>query len=430
MPTVGVLPRVQDVEGSEHRAGAAAGPTRPAVAAAGVAEPAPLWLWPVLTAFFYLLQVVPRLRIDGPLWFVHLGRVFLRASSASSVITPSLGATSRIGYDGQFYFAAAADPGHAHQYIQHFTSSGVVYSRGLYPALARVLGLGGVEGVAYALLLINLAATVVGTLAIADWLRRRGTSSAYALLYGLYPGLVFCVFRDLTEPLAFGLAALAVWVFDRRTTRATWAAAGLMAGSLLTRETTALFAVGLAIALVGADWHVRKGVHRLKRGSLFLVSAVAPLLVWRLAVTLWLGASTQENPGGLSYLVPFHAYAVAWPWKPIQALVLIAVTTPTVLVAIALASAWTNRDLRERWLVILFFMNAIVFVAYLPAPVFVDYGAAGRAALGVVLAFIYCLPALRMRPVRARLLAAAWSPLCYIAAGTLLGLPAIRLLIT
>jgi hypothetical protein len=394
-----------------------------------MADAGSLWVWPALAAGIYLLQVVSRLRVDGPLWFVHFGRAFLDASSTSSVISPALGATSRLGYDGQFYFAAAVDPSHAPDYIRHFVSPGFVYSRGLYPALARVLGLGSVQGIAYALVLINLAAVVIGTLAVGAWLRRRGISPAYALLYGLYPGLVFSVFRDLTEPLAFTLAALAVWTFDRRTPRAIAGAALLMACSMLTRETTALFAVGLALALVAADWPVRHGAFRFRRGAVFLAGVTVPLLVWRLVVRLWLGAGTQESPGGLSYLIPFHAYATRWPWTPEQTLVFVSVAVPTLLTAAALIPV-ARSGAGERWPLALFFLNAIAFVAYLPGPVFVDYGAAGRAALGVVLAFLYCLPALQNHPARARIAAFAWSPLWYVAAGIMLGLPAIRALIT
>ena len=165
---------------------------------------------PLIVVVAYLLGIVPRLRWDGPLWFPHFGRAFLRAASTSAHISASLGATSKVGYDGQFYYAMAVDPVHAHDYIQPFVSSGFVYSRALYPMLARVLGAGSIDGIAYALVFINVAAVAVGTLAIADWLRRRGVSQSYALLYGLFPGLVFSTFRDLTEPLAFAFVALAM----------------------------------------------------------------------------------------------------------------------------------------------------------------------------------------------------------------------------
>ena len=42
----------------------------------------------------------------------------------------------------------------------------------------------------------------------------------------------------------------------------------------------------------------------------------------------------------------------------------------------------------------LLLLTSAAFVIFLPADVDVDYGAAGRAALGVVLAWIACLPAL------------------------------------
>ena len=54
----------------------------------------------------------------------------------------------------------------------------------------------------------------LGTLALALWLRARRYSPWFALLYAAYPGLIFCVVRDLTEPVAFALVALALLVFD------------------------------------------------------------------------------------------------------------------------------------------------------------------------------------------------------------------------
>ncbi len=387
---------------------------RPLAVVGRKAQPS-LWPAPLVTAALYLLVVVPRLRANGPFWFVHLGTQFVAGAQRAHANLPAgLHGTSRIGYDGQFYFALAADPAKAHTYITQ-AEPGYVYSRVLYPALARLLGLGRVEGIAYALVGINVAAVVLGTLAAASWLRRRDCAPAYALLFGLFPGLVFCVERDLTEPLAYALAAAAVLVFDRGSRRAVAGAATLMALSVLTRETAAIFALVLAARLVAGD-------RRVRRGALFLAASVGPLLVWRLAVTLWLGRPTQEQPGGgLASLIPFHAYWQWWPWQPMRTIVVLAVTVPALLTAAAVLAAW--RSSRERWPFALFLLNALAFVAFLPTPVFVDYGAAGRAALGVVLAFVFCLPELLRRPLTGRLLAAAWSPACYAAAAIALGAP-------
>jgi hypothetical protein len=41
----------------------------------------------------------------------------------------------------------------------------------------------------------------------------------------------------------------------------------------------------------------------------------------------------------------------------------------------------------------LLLVNVLLYVVFLPTSVDVDYGAAGRAAVGVVLATLYCVPA-------------------------------------
>ena len=48
--------------------------------------------------------------------------------------------------------------------------------------------------------------------------------------------------------------------------------------------------------------------------------------------------------------------------------------------------------------------NVLVLVVLLPEPSYVDYNASGRIAIGVVLAFLLCLPAV----VAAGRLAQAW----------------------
>ena len=98
-----------------------------------------------ITLVVYLALVAIKLTHGGPLAFPHFGEQFLHASSTSDVITPKLGATSPIGYDGQYYFAIAVDPRHAKDYIPKELSPAFVYGRPLFPALARLFGFGSVR---------------------------------------------------------------------------------------------------------------------------------------------------------------------------------------------------------------------------------------------------------------------------------------------
>src|SRR5215467_6343523 len=125
-------------------------------------EQQPLWPVAVIASAVYAPFVLSRLSTYNALWFAHIGREMLTASHSSTVITPHIEAQSPVGYDGQYYWAVAVDPVHAKHYMA--PTAGFVYSRPLYPALARLLALGSTNAVPYTLFAINLAAVLVGTL--------------------------------------------------------------------------------------------------------------------------------------------------------------------------------------------------------------------------------------------------------------------------
>ena len=334
------------------------------------------------TAAFYAAFASIRAEQNGALSFVHLGSRFLSGAHTSHVIRPSLGAQNTFGYDGQFYFAMAADPSHAHDYMG--SNAGVVYSRVFYPAVARAASLGSVSALPYAMLVINLVAVLVGTGAIALWLVGRDFSPWPALLYGLYPGLVLSVFRDLTEPLAFGLAALAMLVFDRARPRRVALAAALFALAVLTRETIVPFALAAAVALA-------VGEHRWRRAAAFAAATCGPLLVWRLIVRLWLGQPTQEVGHERGWVLPLHGIESWWPFDHDHWLIVLTVTLPAL--AAGAGALVLLRSRRNAVLAALLLVNVLLYVVWLPRDVYIDHSAASRAALGVVLAAMYCVPA-------------------------------------
>jgi hypothetical protein len=351
----------------------------------------------------------------GGLWyahgiqgFIHVGSSFVARSTRSSAITPKLQTENRVGYDGQFYFYVAADPANARYYLRK--KAGYVYPRIVYPMLARMLALGRAGAVPYALLGINFLAVVGAVLALAIWLRRRSTSTWLALLYGLFPGLAYCVKCDLTEPLAFALAIAAVVVLDGRGRYAVPAAASLFSLAALTRETTVVFPAVYAISLLlGGNGTLRERA-RVNAGRVALFSAVAflPLVVDRIAFRLWLGASTIEPRSTGPW--PFAGLASWWPWSTARWLVVLPVVLPGIAWGLtALLALRRRRGCSELWLVV---VNVLVFVVFLPAPVFVDYGSAGRAATGTVAAAVLSYPALRglLAERSLSLLALAWSP--------------------
>lgn len=386
----------------------------------------------VCVAVFYGVFVSVRVEQHSVLWFVHLGKEFVTASHESTVITPKLGWQSEVGYDGQYYFFLAADPRKARFYMPD--RAGIIYSRVFYPAVSRAAAGGSVRAIPYAMLTINLLAVVAGTFAVGLWLRRRGHSPWPAALYGLYPGLVFTVFRDLTEPLAFALVALAVLVFDSQSRRRLVAAAGLFALAALTRETTLPFALAAAATLAVADrggsasW---RSWRPWRRALPFAVGAFVPLLLWRLIAGAYTHEPTQETGSGIGWLFPFHGLAVWWPFDDQHWLIFLTVLLPAL--AVAAGAALLLRQRCSPILAGLLVLNVLAYVVFLPWSVDVDYAAAARASIGVVLAAIYCLPAWReARTPRVALgsVAFVWSLAWYLLAAALLGVAGIRLITT
>jgi len=383
----------------------------------------------VCVAVFYAIFASMRVEQYGVLWFVHLGSDFLSSAHSSHVIRPSIGAQSTVGYDGQYYFAVAADPAHARDYIQG--SAGVVYSRIFYPAASRAASLGSVRALPYAMLIINLLAVLAGTAAVALWFVKRGFSPWPALLYGLFPGLIFTAFRDLTEPLAFGLAALAVLTFDVKRTRRLVLSAVLFALAVLTRETIVPFALAGAAALALDDRHrIQAGLwwQRWRRAVAFAAATCGPLLLWRLVVTIWINQPTQEVGHERGWFLPLHGIWSWWPFDTEHRLIVVAVTLPT----LAAAAGALILLRRRRCLVLagLLLVNVLLYVVWLPRSVYVDYAAASRAAVGVVLAALYCLPAWWRSAWRGRVVVAAGafalSIAGYLIAAELFGLNGIR----
>jgi hypothetical protein len=373
-----------------------------------------------VVAAFYAVMVPLRIHEHSTLWFAHVGRVFLRSAHTSPTIDSIRSAQSDYGYDGQFYFFIAADPAHGRDYM-HVGSqdqSAIRYARIVYPGLAFLLSAGQLGALPAVMLALNLLAIGGGTWAVARWLRRRGRSPWFAALYGLWPGMVFAVFRDLSEPLAYLFSALALLAFDRRRTVLT---AALLALSLLTRETTIGFVVALGVALALRDrgW---------RRPLAFLAGAVAPAVVWRVVLTAWFGETTIESSeAGWKTVLPFYGMYSRYPFDWQHWLLFWTIYVPLLLVAAGALYLLVRR--REVRLTLLFLLNVALFVVFLPKNVTIDWGGAARNATPALLAALYLVPAVRNRVV---LLAGAvlLSPLWYLVVMATLGHPGLRLMTT
>jgi hypothetical protein len=313
--------------------------------------------------------------------FALVGNRFVDRSSASAAIDRDRPyASTRDGYDGQFFLYMARDPRGAPPYVDY---PNYRYSRIVYPMATRVAALGRQSLIPPMLVALNVVAVAVGTLAVALSLRRRGTSEWFALIYGFHPGLFLAVFRDLSEALAYALAALAILVFDAERQRRLAASAALFALALLTRELTVVFLLAWTAALFLRDR---------RRGLVFGAAAVAPYVAWKLFVTAWLGSGTA---GGEAHptLVPFGGLFAQPDAGSAVFQVLIVVLPATYLTVVAVWALWRRR-VREPalWALI---ANWVLFVVFLPREAYVEYIASARVTFGVVLATLLALPVLR-----------------------------------
>ena len=160
------------------------------------------WLRPSTAVLLLGLAYVglTLIRYDGdPLAFALVGTQYSQSDPQGTQ-----------GYDGQFAYYIARDPASGWQYCD---VPAYRYQRILYPLAAWALALGQPEAVGWTLIALNVAALTAGTYFTERLLAAQGASRWYALVYGLYGGLVAGLRLDLAEPLAYGLAQAGLWAW-------------------------------------------------------------------------------------------------------------------------------------------------------------------------------------------------------------------------
>jgi hypothetical protein len=340
--------------------------------------------------------------------FIRIGFLFVKQSHSSPYIRydphyrypPNHDVANGVGYDGQFSYYMALDPKRARHYMD---DPPYRYGRVLYPAVAWGLAAGQRDAIPTSMLLVNWLAIGLGTLAIAAWLRRRGSSEWWALAYGLYPGLFVCLQRDLTEPLAYALAALAVYLFDYGGRHRLALAATALGLGALARQTVAVFALCFVGAiLLGGEGPARERVRRnLGAAAGFAGLSLLPVIAWTVGLWAWLGTvGTGKFLRPLPLLGLFDSGHWQLTRQPVE---LWAVVLPGLLAGV-LAVEMLRRGV-GRLAAACVLANVVPFVLLLN--VYRDgYTASGRATTGVVLAGLMCVPYLRRLPRPGPLLAA------------------------
>jgi hypothetical protein len=330
---------------------------------------------------------------------IVLGKTFVLKSHSSSVIKLDRHYTypgGASGYDGQYFYFIAVDPLHARYYMDN---AGHRYTKILYPAAAGLPAFGRASLVPYTLILINWLA-IAGTAGLlALWLRRKGASPWFALIYALCPGVWVSFQRDLTEPLSYGLVALAVYLYDfGGRYRAVWSGLAF-AGAVLTRDKAAIFAAvyGLGFVLRGFDLRQPRGLSdRIIRngvqGGVFGILALGPYLVWRQVVGHWLRTAVSTSGVSTSYqAAPLSGAVMQGLNVETRLLFLFVLFIPAAICAAM--GIWAL--VRRVWTVPIVTLLVLIelSVVTLNPGYFADVYGVLRVEAGVILAAILCIPA-------------------------------------
>lgn len=338
----------------------------------------------------YLGVVLARAGGD-PLAFVRLGAGFTNGVPTDP---------AREGYDGQFAYYLALDP-RPTVVAPHLDVPAYRYQRLLYPLLARGLALGQPALIPWTLVLLGLSAQLAGTKLVEQWLRAYQLSRWYALLYGLWVGLLLAVRLDLSETLGYALCAGALLAELKQRRGLT---AVCLALALLAKETALVFWAALTLAVLARGLSVRAavGLRPLAAGLLPLGLALLPFAFLQVFLYLSFG---QWGIGSGGYMatpfevIPFWGY-LQIGWTSAFQVALLAVwgvliVGPSLWGLLAAARRLGRRDFSPAvWALAL---NAAV-IPFTPFSTFREAGGLLRLATGLVLAV--CLYAAQRRSRR------------------------------
>ncbi|MFN2147262.1 MAG: hypothetical protein ACK2T2_02630 [Anaerolineales bacterium] len=285
------------------------------------------------------------------------------------------------GYDGQFTLYIALDPNPA-QVAPYLDVPAYRYQRILLPILGRMLGLGQPALIPWSLLLINLAALVMGTRLLTGLVVDRGYAPVYALIYGLWVGVLAPVGLDLHEPLAYALVILA---FVLREKGRQFPSALAVCLAFFAKETTLIFWPVLLVSGSPREW------TRFRTG---LVFGALAFIVWQAWLWRTFGAPGIGSGGEMATGFEWIPYMGLWRigeygWQVL--LLFIAIMLPSIVVP----SIWgivtsTLSMIRDRYLDVnslALWANSLL-IAFTPHSTFREPLGIVRLADGMVLGLV------------------------------------------
>ena len=283
-----------------------------------------------------------------------------------------------VTYDGHFAYQIALRPTAAAPFLD---VPAYRYQRVFYPLVGYLFSLGQANLVPWALIGVNIVAISLGTWAAARLLLRFDASHWYALTYGLYGGNFVALRANLTEPLAYGLVALAILAWEKE--RRGWATVAFSL-AVLTKEVTLVFVAAYVVwALVRREW----------RWAMGLGTAVLPFAVLQFVLWAWLG--TPGVGSGGAGATPFSPLPLGG-WLSIAGFNMTAfllVSLMVVPISIIPTLAGIGLSLRQLWvgwrhpIVYSLLLNGIA-ILFLPASTFREGAAMVRLTQGVMLSML------------------------------------------
>lgn len=353
----------------------------------------------LLVLLFVLLEVSKFFNPQSIYSAVIIGQNFINRGNYSSLISAqSKYATTKDGYDGQFFYYIALDPTKAYYYID---DPAYRYQRIVYPALARLLSLGNLEAIPYLLLTINILAITTAVVILGMWLKKKEISPYFSLIYGFYPGLHFSLQRDLSEPLAYLLTILGIYIYSLKWKK-YYLLMGIIFGlAILTREMIILFPLSFWL-WDGISYLRQKNIRQISLLTLSVTLTITPFMLYKIFLISGAHFGSQYQLSYLFASFPFGGivHNLQYSWQTL--LQIVSVILPALLMGVVGGYLLIKHQFNQYILAL--FLNILFLVVFLGPYSYIEYISSGRISTGVVLASLLCLPALVRLPKKLWLL--------------------------
>ncbi len=335
-----------------------------------------------------ILVAIAIWRADGdPLALARLGTVFSEGHPDGTK-----------GYDGQFVYYIARDP-NPDRIAPFLDVPAYRYQRILLPLLARWIAWANPNLIPWTIALISIFSLAFGTWAVGELLVGWGIRRWYALIYGLFPGLLLALIVDLPEPLAYGLTAAALLAYERGRKPLAWA---LIGAALFAKEVTALFFLALLLAEIGEARKIRNSAW--KEVTIYTLAAGLPFIIFQAWMWFTFGQPGIGSGGAMSTsfeLIPFMGLWRIGAYSLVYLLAMLVVFGPAVVLP-SVWGTWTSgRQLlsgERNIYVVSLFINALL-IAFTPFSTFRETGGILRFSCGLMLALLLFAGRFRMNRV-------------------------------